>query len=92
MRVSVRSAYLTERAARGIPPLGRRHVAGPLRRAEHLRRAGQILRVADAVGIAALRVHDRAHPPSLEQRRRVPGMFQVADATKLCGVFDAESA
>src|SRR5262245_27662473 len=35
------------RAARGIPPFGRSHVAGPRGRAEDLRRAGQVLRVAN---------------------------------------------
>src|SRR5262245_29962963 len=39
-------------AARRVPPFWRRHVAGPLSRAEDLRRAGQILRVADAIRIA----------------------------------------
>src|SRR5260221_5893812 len=45
-------------AARRVPALGRGHVAGPLRGAEDLRRAGQVRGIADGVGIAALRVHD----------------------------------
>src|SRR3954463_2531022 len=55
-------------AARGVPALRRRRVAGPLRGAEHLRRAGHVLRVADRIGIAALGMDDAAHAPVTEHR------------------------
>ena len=54
-------------AARRVPPFRSRRIARPRRHAVHLGRAGQVLRVADTVGIPALRVHDGADAPSLER-------------------------